>query len=69
MGDIENNILPESFIGIEVVQPEIFAIETETSQDANLLTGEDLTQTWGIEEYGVFSHLSDTKTASEQLTV
>ena len=52
--DIEKGILPETYLWIEIVLPEVFGIEQDTD-----LSGEDLSQTWGIEQYRTYEYFSN----------
>lgn len=61
--DIESGILPETFIGIKIVLPEVYGI-SEIS-----LAGEDLTQTWGIEQYQSFKYFESINEASKKIRV
>lgn len=61
--DIESGILPESFLGIQIVLPEVFSI---FSRD---ITGEDLSQTWGIERYKTYNFLPETSESGVNISV
>ncbi len=59
--DIEAGILPENFFGVEIVFPEVFSIWN--------LEGEDLTQTWWIEEYKTYEYLGTSTNAEIKVWV
>lgn len=61
--DIESGILPETFIGIKIVLPEVYGI-SEIS-----LVGEDLTQTWGIEQYQSYKYFDAISENSKKIRV
>jgi len=61
--DISSWVLPETFLGIEIVLPEVFSI-WEVS-----LQGEDLTQTWGIEEYQSYKYFDNFSENSKKIKV
>ena len=61
--DIESGILPESFLGIQIVLPEVFSI---FSRD---IAGEDLSQTWGIERYKTYNFLPETSESGVNISV
>lgn len=61
--DIEQGILPESFIGIEVILPEIFSLSDIS------LSGENITQTWGIEQYKSYEYFSDISQNTQKIKI
>lgn len=72
LGDIESGIIPESFIGIEIVKPEVFSIDeidTEKNLKEGILLWEDFTQTWWIEEYKSYRYFTEIKENSWKILV
>lgn len=61
--DIENWVLPESFLGIEIVLPEVFSVF------ATDISGEDLSQTWGIERYKTYNFFEENSGTSKNVSV
>ncbi|MDA9129244.1 S8 family serine peptidase [Candidatus Gracilibacteria bacterium] len=61
--DIELGILPENFLGVEIILPEVFGIN-----ELNL-DGENISQTWGIEKYQSYKYTESSKSDSEKITV
>ena len=59
--DIESGILPESFLGVEIVLPEVFGVSD--------VSGEQLGDTWGIREYATYDYLSDFEQKSASIKV
>lgn len=64
MADISNGILPESFLGIEVILPEVFTLSETVIQ-----SGENLSSTWGVEQYKAYNYLSAEDTESTPIKV
>jgi len=60
--DIELGILPESFIGIDIILPEVYGI-------SQVLDGENTNLTWGIEQYKSYDFIEAYKTVSRNITV
>jgi len=69
MWDIDQTILPERFLGIEVVEPEIFSVEISSKQEQKLLQWENLENTWGIREYSSYTYIKDFQKASKRIKV
>jgi hypothetical protein len=62
--DIESWTLPESFIGMDVVLPEVYVVEWVKSAEKvqnNLLEWEDLSHLWEIEKYQAYRYFSEKK--------
>ncbi len=62
--DIEKGILPESFIGIQIILPEVYSLFSQNSSlqsknTSSLIEGEDISRTWGIAEYQTYHHFSE----------
>ena len=83
--DIESWILPENFLWVEIVFPEVFGINTTTQswilstlkghrglseeKGSTNLTWEDISETWGIEKYKSYEYIEDSKTESWKIKV
>lgn len=63
MEDIDKGILPESFLGIKIVLPEVFSVFSSP------LAGENLAATWGIERYKAYNFLESSSGASANISV
>lgn len=61
MEDIESGILPEKYLWIEIVQPEVFAIGS--------LQGENIPLTWGVESYQTYNYFSDIEANNTDIRV
>ena len=74
--DIESWILPETFLWVEIVLPEVFGINVQSPSwegDAwkaeGALDWETLSQTWGIEHYQSYNYITSQKQASQKIQV
>ena len=76
--DIESGILPEVFLWVEIILPEVFGINTPTQswilsrpeeKGAISLMWEDISETWGIEKYKSYEYIEDSKTESRKIKV
>lgn len=73
--DIESGILPESFIGMQIVLPEVYTIEESSLSPNNSLRpsdtspsiqGEETSKTWGIQEYQTYNYFSELQAYTSQ---
>lgn len=63
MEDIDSGVLPSSFLGIKIVLPEVFSL---FSAD---ISGEDLSQTWGITDYATYNYFPELEWVTETIQV
>lgn len=58
-------------MGVEIVFPEVYGIHMETAEVQNLasLQGEDLTQTWGIQQYQTYKYFENISERSKKIRV
>ncbi|PIE84889.1 hypothetical protein CSA08_04855, partial [Candidatus Gracilibacteria bacterium] len=61
MSDIESGNLPESFLGIKIIIPEVFGI--------NNIQGEDIDITWGIKKYNTPEYIESLRSTGKKIRV